>query len=227
VDEIKDKADELIEIIKTRFVNTDGLLARNYPTQQRTLFDNFDDLAPFFVYFGEEDFLLSQIHTIQERGETMLTLCSSGEGIITRRLDEWFGGLYTVWRATKDTKTFALLSESVDFVLTHLFVNDNLSGGFNLRTGQAELYYEPWSSGLLEVFCEMRDDFPQAFEKALRVMHNWVNDDYFKQYSLFPYRMFFSSLDSTCKCNISEVGRKRQAAVVLASNTDQSNKEHL
>jgi len=119
--EVRNKAEALIQLIKTRFVRLDGLLARNYPSTDRTLFDNFDDLVPFFIYFGEENFLLSQIYIIRRKGESMLTLCSSNEGVLlSRNLDEWFGGWYALWRATGDKECFALLSESVDFVCEHL-----------------------------------------------------------------------------------------------------------
>ena len=191
--EVRNKAEALIQLIKTRFVRLDGLLARNYPSTDRTLFDNFDDLVPFFIYFGEEDFLLSQIYIIRRQGESMLTLCSNNEGVLlSRNLDEWFGGWYALWRATGDKECFALLSESVNFVGEHLIQGNFLSGAIQSRNRKVAPYYEPWSSGLLEVFCEMRAEFPEAFQKAQAIMRSWVDDDYFRQYSLFPYRVYRS-----------------------------------
>lgn len=192
--EVRAKAEELIETIKMRFICSDGFLARNYPPTNRTLFDNFDDLVPFFLYFGESDFLLSQVHTIQKKNESMLTLVSIDGILQTRNLDEWFGGLNAIWKATNDKVCFAILKESVEFVFKHFIKGNFLSGAFLLHNNSSRLYYEPWSSGLLEVFCEMRDDFPQAFEQAMIIMRNWIDDDYFKRYGLFPYRSYDSSI---------------------------------
>ena len=54
--DIHDKTTELIDIIKTRFITSNGLLARNYPIKERTLFDNFDDT-----------FVIQADHSIQYR----------------------------------------------------------------------------------------------------------------------------------------------------------------
>lgn len=192
-EEVWAKARELVGLIKAKFVRPDGLLARNYPVASRTLFDNFDDLVPFFLYFGEKDFLISQVHTIRKKRESILTLCSDGDVLLARGIDEWIGGLYSLWKATHDNVCFALLSESVYFVLDHLMKNNFLSGAFRLRNGKAAPYYEPWSAGLLEVACEMREEFPGVFEHAKNVLHNWITDEYFRQHAIFPFRVYRSS----------------------------------
>ena len=47
--DVVQKAKELIDIIKSRFINSESLLAKQYPPGARTLFDNFDDIVPFFA----------------------------------------------------------------------------------------------------------------------------------------------------------------------------------
>ncbi len=190
--EVKQKAEELIHIIKTRFIREDGLLARNYPVRKRTLFDNFDDLVPFFLFFGEAEFLLSQVRIIRQNNESMLSLCAKNGVLMTSTIDEWFGGWYALWQATGDRSTYRLLKESVEFILTNLMQKGFLSAAFYIDKNRSASFYECWSSGLLETFCEMREEFPRAFEEAQHVLHNWIQNKYFRTYAIFPYRVYSS-----------------------------------
>ena len=190
--DVKQKAQELVSLIKTRFVTEDGLLARSYPASKRTLFDNFDDIVPFFIFFDEADFLLSQIEIIRKKDKSMLDLCCEDKVLITRNIDEWFGGLYSLWKATGDKNTYELLKQSIDFVLEYMMKDGFLSAAYYRNHAKTAPFYESWSSGLLETFCEMRDDFPEAFSRAKRVIENWIQSDYFRRYHLFPYRVYLS-----------------------------------
>jgi hypothetical protein len=189
--QIKHKVEELLKIIKTRFLLEDGVLARNYPPRHRTIFDNFDDLVPFFIYFSEMDFLLSQVRLLRGRGESLLTLCKNANGVLlSRNLDEWVGGLYKLWKVTGDKEYYELLLESVKFIEDHLICGNWLPGAFHVNSNKTTQYYEPWSAGLLEVCCEMREEFPSLFSAAKGVMRSWLADEYFKKYSIFPFRIY-------------------------------------
>jgi hypothetical protein len=188
----EENAREIIQIIKTRFITKEGLLARNYPVTTRTLFDNFDDIVPFFIYFDETDFLLHQVRMIREKGESLWSLCNEDGVLVSRNIDEWFGGLYALWKETGDTLTFKLLDDSMGFVWENLIQRDFLSAAFYLNKHKRATYYESWSAGLLETFCEMADDFPQAFEWAESIFKRWIHSDYFQKYSLFPYRTYLN-----------------------------------
>ncbi len=190
--EVSRKARELVDLIKTRFITANGLLARNYPVTHRTLFTDFDDIAPFFIFLDETEFLLSQVRIIRQKGESLLSLCTADGVLVTRTIDEWFGGLYALWKETADNVTFGLLEESVEFVLEYLMKDGFFSAAFYPDSKKAVSFYEPWSAGLLETFCEMRDRFPVGFEQAQKVLRDWVQDDYFSEYHLFPYRMYSS-----------------------------------
>jgi hypothetical protein len=190
--DLNQKTRELINLIKTRFITKNGLLARNYPVTSRTLFADFDDIAPFFIFFNETEFLLSQVRTIRQKNESMLSLCSADGVLVTRSIDEWFGGLYALWKETEDDVAYDLLKDSVEFVLEYLTKDDVLSAAFYPRTKKAVSFYEPWSAGLLETFCEMRELFPAGFEQAQKVLRNWIQNDYFSEYHLFPYRVYSS-----------------------------------
>ncbi|MBI4665124.1 MAG: hypothetical protein HY751_01805 [Nitrospinae bacterium] len=193
-EEINSRARELIAIIKRRFLRPDGLMARAYPPGKRTIFDNFDDVVPFFAHFGELDFLLGQVHIIAKNGDSMFTLLPTGGVMRAREMDEWLGGLYAVYRATGDKVCYRLLHESLDFVINKMMDGGFLSAAYLIPNKKAVRYYEPWSAGILEVLCEMRGDFPKAFEQAQAVLRGWVGDDYFKAHGLFPYLMHESTL---------------------------------
>jgi hypothetical protein len=190
--DIRNRAREIIAIIKNRFVRPDGLLARTYPPTDRTLFDNFDDLAPFFIYFEEQEFLLSQIRRIRELNEDIETLCAANGVLESKVCDEWLGGLYAVWKVTRNNLAFELLSESIEYINSHMIVEDFFSAAFYSRGRKTALYYEPWSAGVLELFCEVRGEFPAEFETAKRILRCWLEDDYFREFGLFPYRVFRS-----------------------------------
>lgn len=195
--DVSQKAEELINLIKTRFVTADGLLARNYPVTNRTLFTDFDDIAPFFIFFKETEFLLSQVKIIQEKNESLFSLCHVDGVLVTRTIDEWFGGLYALWKETGDQITYNLLTESVEFVLKHLMKDGFLSAALYSKNGKAVPFYESWSAGLLETFCEMREQFPAAFEEAQKTLRAWVQNEYFETHSLFPYRVYSSPIKKT------------------------------
>lgn len=192
--DLNKKIRELVNLIKTRFITADGLLARNYPVTHLTLFTDFDDIVPFFIFFNETEFLLSQVRIIREKNKSLLSLCSADGVLITRSIDEWFGGLYALWKETADNITYDLLRDSVEFVLKHLMRDGFFSAAFYPESKKTVSFYEPWSAGLLETFCEMREQFPAGFEQAQTVLRNWVQDDYFSKYGLFPYRVYSSPL---------------------------------
>lgn len=192
--DLTQKARELINIIKTRFITADGLLARNYPITHLTLFTDFDDIVPFFIFFNETEFLLSQVRIIREKNKSLLSLCSVDGVLVTRSIDEWFGGLYALWKKTADDVTYNLLKESVEFVLGYLMKDGFFSAAFYPESEKAVSFYEPWSAGLLETFCEMREQFPAGFEQAQKVLRSWVQDDYFGEHHLFPYRVYSSPI---------------------------------
>lgn len=203
--EARRQAAELIDLIKSRFLRSDGLLSRQFPPGARSLLDNFDDLAPFFIYFNEADFLCGQVRAVRDAGEDMVSVCSNQGVLLTRNLAEWLGGLHAVWKATRDRETFALLAESVDFIMRHVIDGDFMPAAIRVDGKSRVPYYEPWSCDVLEVFCEMRQEFPEAFARAQRILHAWIDDDYVRRYGIFPYRVYRSGVKSWLDENLFSV----------------------
>ncbi len=182
----------LLRLIQTKFILPSGLLSRHFPPGKRSLFDNFDDLVPFFLYYKQADFLLQQIRLIRQQQESFLSLCVEDGVLHSSLVDEWFGGLYSIWKETKDPETFSLLKNSVELVQQKLIQADFLAGAYYPDSDSCSDFYESWSAGLLESFCEMREEFPEAFLSAQKILRAWLKDDYYKTYGLFPYRVHSS-----------------------------------
>jgi len=190
--ESSEKVQELISLIKKRFIRTDGLLARTYPTNEntRTLFDNFDDIVPFFLYFGEAEFLLEQTRLIEKMELDIVDICALHGVVMARNVDEWIGGLYALWKTTGDKQPLKLLKESLAFIEKYMLVEGNLFAAYYVDNAEVGRYVESWASGFLEDLFEMKDDFPELFDIGRMVLMKWISSDYFKQYGLFPYRVF-------------------------------------
>jgi len=196
-DDILSKASALIAIIKGRFISPSGFISSNWPPTDRTLFDHFDDLVPFFLYFGEADFLLTQVSLAAERHETLPSLLAHNGVLEARYIDEWLGGLYTLWQQTRDHVVKKMLDDSVAFILSHFMCDDgNLYAAIRTTDGRPRRYWESWSAGLLEVFGEMHADYPEAYEKARRILQSWIQHEYVKEHGIFPYRVFDSPIRS-------------------------------
>lgn len=193
-EQVRARAEELIGWIKERWLTGEGLVSRLWPSTGRTLFDNLDDLCPFLLHFGEHEFLAAQARRIRELGHGMLSLCTEFETLTTRNIDEWFGGLWAVWRATGEPATKALLDESMHLVGDKLLGDGFLSAAYFPDADRAASYQEPWSSGLLECFCAMRSEYPDAFRSTRAVINAWLAEPYFRRHHLFPYRFFRSPL---------------------------------
>lgn len=198
---VQEKKEWLIGLIKNRFITKEGFLAKRYPPTRQTLFDNFDDAVPFLLYFNEEDFLLSQVRTIKKCGYGFVDLCSDRGVIAAREIDEWFGGFYALWTATKDPDVYDILFESLDVVRQKFISGEKLFAAFYPSTQKTLGCYEPWSAGFLETCIEMKTSFPDLLEPAQLIMRDWCRRPYFKSYGLFPYRDYYSPTAASIQKN--------------------------
>jgi len=177
-------AEWIIGNFKQYYLNKKGLISRTYPPSDRTIFDNFDDLAPFFLYYGEEDFLLEQIRRLGENPfETFLPFHNI---LYSYRIDEYIGGLYSLFRQTKNAVTKKLLDEAVEKCLRYFLRNGSLVEFYDFWAKKSSPYFSPWSSGLLETFLEMRDVYPNLLELVINVVHHWLRNQFYIQEGLFP-----------------------------------------
>jgi len=181
----------VIHLFKSSFLNGDGLISRSFPPGSRTIFDNFDDIAPFLVYFGESEFLLQQTRKLDHSSfETLLT---DNNVLYAAKIDEYLGGLNVLYRETNDSHVKALLDDAVAKCLRYFLVDQNhFSECFDFTRKRPSPFFSPWSAGLLETFLEISDLYPELTEIVANIMRGWISHDFFQMHGLFPFRASFS-----------------------------------
>lgn len=113
----------IIENFKSHYLNDKGLISRTYPVSDRTIFDNFDDLAPFFLYYGEIDFLLEQITRLGP--DPFDALLPFNNIIYSYLIDEYLGGMHSLFRRTNSPQVKSLLDDAVAKCMNY-FVTDGV-----------------------------------------------------------------------------------------------------
>lgn len=207
---------ELIRLIKNRFVRPDGLMARRWPITSRTIFDNFDDVVPFFLHYGEQEFLLQQVALLQKYNLGFLDVCSEGGHIHSSHVDEWFRGLWHIHRTTGDKTSLQLLRKSVEFVSQNMFAPSGaLYSAWNLAQKKPIGTEEPWSAGILEAAVAMRHEFPEFFLQAQGAMRLMAEREWFKRNGLFPYRTFLSPVRGAWSQGLSAIGVRGKSFTVV------------
>ncbi len=181
-----DIAKQIINNFKTRYLNHDGFVSRTYPASQRTLFDNFDDLAPFFIYFGEEEFLVEQVRRASRF--SFDTLLAQNNLIYSYFTDEYLGGLYALWRRTRDKEVKDVLDQAIDQTTAYFMDDNDLFGTYDIRKKRKYRFRYYWSAGLLETFLEMGADYGYLQERVEVITKTWMDNPYFEKHGFFPFR---------------------------------------
>lgn len=185
--DIGELADWIVSLFRGAFLNSSGLVSRDFPTTARTILDNLDDLAPFLVYFGQAEFLLEQARCLSPGSfEAELPI---GNVLHSYKIDEYLGGLNAIFRATGDGHVHHLLLDAIDRTLRCFLVGDDyFVESFDLSSGRRSPYFSPWSAGLLETFLELADLRPDLPTIVASVMDGWCRHPFFLATGLFPFR---------------------------------------
>jgi|GEM_PF-2035266 len=185
-------ANWLVSLIESRFINETGLLSRTFPPSARTIFDNLDDVAPFLLHYGRQDFLLEQTRKLDESAfENLLPI---GNILYAYKIDEYLGGLNAIYRATGDEHCKHLLIDAAHKCLSYFFgPNEHFAEFYDLRTKKPAKHFSPWAAGLLETFLEITDLVPELHGVPESVMQRWLSHPYVKNTGLFPFRASFSA----------------------------------
>lgn len=181
----------IIGLFKTNFLNKDGLVSRSFPASDRTIFDNFDDIAPFFIYFGEVEFLLQQTNKLDE--SSFEALLPDNNVLYAAKIDEYLGGLNAIFRETNDPHVKCLLDDAVAKCLRYFLVNDtHFAECYDFTIGRPSSYFSPWSAGLLETFLEISDLYPELTGIVEKILRSWIGHHFFQKHGLFPFRASYS-----------------------------------
>src|SRR3989344_7188 len=177
------EARAVIDLIKGRCLNEEGHIVRLYPQKEGTIYADFDDLVPFFLYFGEDEFIARQIKISKEATFHGLTVFNGK--IVSWRNDEYLGALCSFYRKHPESWLKAYIEEIFDNIKKYLFYGDHIIAYYDLERNKKSKIYSPWAGGLLEVFLENSDLFPEWREAALKVADQWLQSESFKRYGLF------------------------------------------
>ncbi len=182
----------VLDGLTRRFLTSDGLMARNNPPDARSLFDNFDDTAPFVLAAGGAPFLLDQIARLP--ADPFADLLAEGGVVYAYGVDEFAGGLAAVHRATGDPAAGARAAAA--FVKAReLFADDRLglSECVDLTDGRRSPNFAPWSAALIEAALEGDRPDPAWIAVGARTMTLWLAHPFVRRHGLFPYRGAFSA----------------------------------
>lgn len=195
-EEASARAESIVSRFRHQFLTSDGFIARDYPVGARTIFDNFDDLAPFLNWWGATDLLADQV--------TKLTLSDFGAKLPfgnllhAYKIDEYIGGLNVVAKATGDRHCRAL----IDGAITECWelLGDpalGLSEFYDLKLEARSPFFSPWSAGLLETFLELDDCGDSLQPRVAEIIDRWWSHPYVLASGLFPFRGAFDRMHST------------------------------
>jgi hypothetical protein len=176
----------IIGMFKTVFINSDGLISRINPPSNRTIFDNFDDIAPFFLFFDEEKFLIDQIKLLKNK--SFEEILSENNLIYSYKIDEYLGGLYAVWKKTGDQTAKDILDDGIDKVREYFIFENDLFGVYDIYKRKTVRHTYFWSAGILETFLEMLDDYQYLSHTVKSICDHWIEISDSKCYTLFPFR---------------------------------------
>lgn len=201
------RAEEIINNFKKYYLNDDGLISIHYPPSNRTIYDNFDDIAPFFLYFKEVDFLLEQILIIKKKNYSFDKILAKGNLIYSYKIDEYLGGLFCLWKETKNKDVYGMIVDGIKKVKEYFISNNNIYGFYNIKNKKQSTFYYYWSAGLLETFLEMKDEFPELLDLVKKITDNWLNNPFFLEHHLFPFRWSEHSLKNYTNKLINHLNR--------------------
>ena len=191
IKQIKERAAELVEKIKTTFVNQNGLLSSTYPPSEHNLLAHFDDYVPFLLYFNEVDFVRSQI--LASIKFTYDGLIPQGRLILSDRNDEYLGALLAYYRHTNEPFVYELIVKALEGIRHLLIRKGFLCSYHDIKRGKTPLITSPRTGCLLEVLLQVDNISPRMSEDALTILDNWLQIPFFNKYGLFPSKYYLSS----------------------------------
>ena len=171
---------------RNRFINESGLISRNYPPDERSIIDNFDDIVPFLDYFGYSDIIFSQIDilTLNSYEEEM-----SFNGLLfSYKIDEYIGGLNHIFKKYRDKKVEILLNDAIKKTFKYFIKGDQFSDIYNLNSQRRSKYYSTWSAGFLETLLEVETIKKNYIPDVNKILLAWIKSPFFVKHNLFPFR---------------------------------------
>ena len=186
------KRENIVESIannfKDKFINKSGLISRNYPPDERSIIDNFDDVVPFLDYFGYSDIIFSQIDilTVDSYEKEMAV-----NGVLfSYKIDEYIGGLNHIFKKYRNKKSEILLNDAIKKTFKYFIYGEQFSDTYDLNLKKRSKYYSTWSAGFLETLLELEpiDKQKNVIADVSKILLAWIKSPFFVRHNLFPFR---------------------------------------
>jgi len=184
-------AEEIIDNIKTKYIDEKGMVSKNYPPGGETIYADLDDILPFMLYFGETDFIRNQIKL--SRLVTFGGMPIYNDKIISWRTDEYLGALCSYYKQNREARVKDLIDETFANIIVYLTKKGHIQMCYDTSRKHTPDLYSAWSGGLIEVFLENSNLFPSWKGWGLRTMDLWLDNYSFKRYGIFNFKTHTSS----------------------------------
>lgn len=197
---MEDVAAEIIQRFKTKYLNHAGMISRSYPCTEEAIYADFDDILPFLLYFNEDEFVRQQIELSTRTTFRHMTVFN--DKIVSWRNDEYLGAICYYYRKHNDPGIKEIINESFSNIEKYLMWKGHICMFYDLRRNTLPRLYSPWTGGLLEVFLENSDLFPEWKQTGLRTIDLWLKNYSFQKYGIFVFKSHASSdLFNRINCN--------------------------
>jgi len=197
---LKKVAAEIIQRFKTKYLTQEGMIARSYPCTTENIYADFDDVLPFFLYFGEDEFVRKQIELSTSATFNHLTVFN--DKVVSWRNDEYLGALCCYYRKHHDPEIRKIIEGCFTSIEKYLMQDGHVFMFYDLRRNRLPKLYSMWTGGLLEVFLENSDLFSEWKSKGLRAIDLWLENYSFQKYSIFVFKSHaYSRLFNLINCN--------------------------
>lgn len=177
----------LIRLLKTRYLNRQGLLSATYPPSQKHLLADLDDYIPFLLHFGEEKFVKGQILKGTQMANNYHLVTSNGR-IISYSNNEFVGGIARYYKRSLNESVKRLFDKAMEEVRILLTRNGVITSYYNTLTKVTSPITAPISGGLIEVLIENADIYPELGKIAFDTLDMWISVELFERHGLFPSR---------------------------------------
>lgn len=175
---------DLIRLIENKYLNRKGILSATYAPTDIHLLSDLDDFIPFFLYYGELNFVKDQILK-SKRLIHLSDLVMKNCRIVSYMNNEFIGGIARYYKMTLDGSVKPLLDRAMKGVKKLLTRDGVISSYHNISNQKTSSISAPISGGMIEVLIDNADLYPDLGEIAYDSLDMWISSESFERYGLF------------------------------------------
>jgi hypothetical protein len=175
----------LINLIKDNFINEDGVLSLDFPVSKKNLLSDLDDYLPFFLYFGEKNFIKNQIMLSRKIYKKPSLVQSRGSRIISYMNNEYVGGIANYYQLYKETEIKSILDNVIKSVFKNLTNGNHIISYYDRRKKKKSSLINPYFGGFIEVLIELEYLYPKLKNVIYPTIDIFLSDPTFIEKGIF------------------------------------------